>query len=134
MIERFNETLGHMIKKFVDRNKTNWDKHLDLLLAAYSATPHPATGYSPNMLMFGREINIPSNILYPLYVSELRDGLEETYHTVRKTSNSQHNGKRGTMTAELWKMCTILVTWCTKRKVLGKSWTQSILGLLSSSA
>ena len=95
LIERFNETLGRMIKKFVDKNKTNWDKHLDLLLAAYRATPHPATGYSPNMLMFGREVNIPSNILYPFprqeepasvheYVSELRDRLEETYHTVRE--------------------------------------------------
>ena len=68
---------------------------MDLLLAVYRATPHPATGYSPNMLMFGREVNIPSNILYPFprqeepasiheYVSELRDRLEETYHTVRE--------------------------------------------------
>ena len=64
LIERFNGTLGRMVKTFVDSNKTNWDKHLDLLLAAYRATPHPATGYSPNMLMFKREINIPSDTLF----------------------------------------------------------------------
>ena len=45
--------------------------------------------------MYGREINIPSNIRYPFprqeepasvheYVSELRDRLEETYHTLRE--------------------------------------------------
>lgn len=95
LIERFNSTLGRMIKKFVDHNKSNWDKHLNLLLAAYRSTIHPATGYSPNMLMFGRELNIPSDILYPFprpeepadvheYVSDLRERLEDIYHTVRK--------------------------------------------------
>ena len=45
--------------------------------------------------MFGREVNIPSNILYPFprpeepetvheYVSDLRNSLEVIYHTVRK--------------------------------------------------
>ena len=95
LIERFNSTLGRMIKKFVDHNKSNWDKHLNLLLAAYRSTIHPATGYTPNMLMFGRELNIPSDILYPFprpeepadvheYVSDLRERLEDIYHTVRK--------------------------------------------------
>ena len=95
LIERFNGTLGRMIKKFVDRNKSNWDKHLSLLLAAYRATPHPPTGYSPNFLMFGREVNIPSDILFPFpkpeapstvheYACKLRDKLEQSYHLVRK--------------------------------------------------
>ena len=74
-----------MVKKFVDSKKTNWDKHLDLLLAAYRATPHPATGYSPNMLIFGREINIRSDILFPVPRPEdIRDRLEDIYHTVWK--------------------------------------------------
>ena len=99
LIERFNATLGRMIKKFVDHNKNNWDKHLDLLLAAYRSAVHPATGYSPNMLMFGREVNIPSDILYPFprpeepeniheYVHDLRDKMEECYHIVRKNLKS----------------------------------------------
>ena len=47
VIERFNGTLGRMIRKFVDRNKNNWDKYLSLLVAAYTASPCPATGYTP---------------------------------------------------------------------------------------
>ena len=99
LIERFNATLGRMIKKFVDHNKNNWDKHLDLLLSACRSTVYPATGYSPNMLMFGREINIPSDILYTFprpeepeniheYVHDLRDKMEECYHIVRKNLKS----------------------------------------------
>ena len=34
LIERFNATLGRMIKKFVDHNKSYWDKHLNLHLGA----------------------------------------------------------------------------------------------------
>ena len=84
-----------MIKNVVDYNKNNWYKHLDLLLAAYRSTVHPATGYSPNMLMFGWEVNIPSDILYPFpkpkepediheYVHELSEKLENCYHMVRE--------------------------------------------------
>ena len=99
LIERFNATLGRMIKQFVDHNKNNWDKHLDLLLSAYRSIVHPATGYSPNMLIFGRKINIPSDILYPFprpeepeniqeYVHDLRDKMEECYHIVHKNLKS----------------------------------------------
>ena len=95
LIERFNKTLGQMIEKFADKNHRNWDKYLSLLLAAYRATPHPATGFSPNMLMFGREVNLPGDILFPFprqeepsdvyeYVQNLRTKMEEIYHIARK--------------------------------------------------
>ena len=84
LIERFNATLGKMIKMFVNHNKNNWDKHLDLLLAAYRSTVHPATGYSPNMLMFGREVNIPSVILYPFPKPEEPDDIHEYVFELRE--------------------------------------------------
>ena len=73
-----------MIKMFVNHNKNNWDKHLDLLLAAYRSTVHPATGYSPNMLMFGREVNIPSVILYPFPKPEEPDDIHEYVFELRE--------------------------------------------------
>ena len=63
MIERFNRTLGSMIKSFVNANASNWDLYVNLLLAAYRSNPHPATGFTQNCMMLGREINIPKNIL-----------------------------------------------------------------------
>jgi hypothetical protein len=48
---------------FVNANASNWDLYVNLLLAAYRSSPHPATGFTPNLMMLGREINIPKNIL-----------------------------------------------------------------------
>jgi len=54
-------------------------------MAAYRATQHDATGYSPNMLVLGRETRAPpdlvygapdegtSEVTYDKYVAELRD-------------------------------------------------------------
>lgn len=94
MIERFNRTLAGMIKSFVNVNATNWDQHINLLLAAYRSSIHPATGYSPNFLMLGREINIPQKILFPTpenelriadeYVLEAQTKMEEAYKLARK--------------------------------------------------
>ena len=95
LIERFNGTLGKMIQKFIDSNPVNWDKHINLLLAAYRSTVHPSTGYTPNMLMFGREVNLAANLLFPFpreesqqdvneYLYQLRDKVEECYHLAQE--------------------------------------------------
>jgi len=66
-----------------------------IFMSAYRSTQHPATGYTPNMLMLGREVLLPSQIIFPLppkqddqnpdsYVSLLKSKLEEVYHTARQ--------------------------------------------------
>ena len=65
LIERFNRTLGKMIRSFIASNIYDWDVHIPLLTAAYRSTRHPATGFTPNKLMLGREVNLPIDILYP---------------------------------------------------------------------
>ena len=59
-----------MIRNFVSVKKQDWDEHIGLLLAAYWSTPHSATCFTPNMMMLGREINLPVDILYPLPKSD----------------------------------------------------------------
>ncbi|CAG2222175.1 unnamed protein product [Mytilus edulis] len=94
LIERFNRTLAGMIKSFINKNATDWDVNINLLLAAYRSTPHPATGFSPNFLMLGREISIPIKLIYPLpdhkyggqseYAQHLQDKLQDVYQIARK--------------------------------------------------
>ncbi|XP_063411880.1 protein NYNRIN-like [Mytilus trossulus] len=93
LIERFNKTLGGMIKTFVNKNVTNWDEYINLLLAAYRSTPHPATGFSPNNMMLGREVNIPLNLMFRSherrtennedYISTIKSHFQNVYEIAR---------------------------------------------------
>lgn len=51
-VQHFNRTLGAMLTAVVSPDQKDWDYHLPFLTAAYRATAHPATGFSPNFLMF----------------------------------------------------------------------------------
>ncbi|MEW8547681.1 MAG: hypothetical protein AB2693_29590, partial [Candidatus Thiodiazotropha sp.] len=53
-----------MIKAYLCGEQENWDLNLGCLAAAYRACPHESTGLSPNLLMLGRELRIPSELLY----------------------------------------------------------------------
>ena len=94
--ERFNQVLVDMIAAYVDHDQCNWDIHLPLLTSAYRSCQHETTGYSPNMLMLGRETHQPIAIVLggPVtenppqdecqYVISLRERLETVHHLVRK--------------------------------------------------
>jgi transposase InsO family protein len=63
-IERLHRTLNSMMGKVVAENQRDWDERLPSIMAAYRASPHESTGYSPNFLMFGREVRAPVDLLY----------------------------------------------------------------------
>uniref|UniRef100_A0A0K8SDR7 Integrase catalytic domain-containing protein n=1 Tax=Lygus hesperus TaxID=30085 RepID=A0A0K8SDR7_LYGHE len=45
-------------------HQRDWDRHLPLALMAYRATDHASTGFSPALMMFGRELTLPVTLLY----------------------------------------------------------------------
>ena len=53
-VERFHQTLFHMIGKLSRDKKVQWEQHLPELLQAYNSTGSAMTGYSSHYLMFGR--------------------------------------------------------------------------------
>jgi hypothetical protein len=71
---------------------------------AYRATPQDSTHVSPNLAMFGREVNLSVDLVYgnpnneivdPVdYISELRQNLEYIHDF---TSVKAHVGKRNSM-------------------------------------
>ncbi len=63
MVERFNRTVQDMLAKMVRPDQKDWDEYVPLALMAYRSSIHEATGYSPNYLMMGREIDLPINLL-----------------------------------------------------------------------
>ena len=97
-VERFNRTLVSMIKAYLKGQQREWDKHLGCLAAAYRATPHESTGFTPNMLMFGREARLPIEVIlgigatstgdevasYGDYVNSLKERMQVAHDLARK--------------------------------------------------
>ena len=62
-VERVNRTLFQMIRCYIEGKAQYWDRDLPLLVMAMHATENRTTGFTPNMLMLGREVNLPVDIL-----------------------------------------------------------------------
>ena len=63
LVERFNRTLKSMLKKVASEEGRDWDTLLPYILFAYREVPQVATGFSPFVLVFGREVRGPLDIL-----------------------------------------------------------------------
>ena len=63
MIERLNRTIETLLRQTVEEDQSNWDKQLPIACMAYRSSSHSSTGYPPNMLMLGREIAMPSELM-----------------------------------------------------------------------
>ena len=62
-VERFNQTLVGMIKSFLKGKQREWDRNLGSLAGAYRATVHESTGMTPNLVMFGKENQLPIEVI-----------------------------------------------------------------------
>jgi transposase InsO family protein len=111
--ERFNRTVEGMLKQVASENQLNWDKYLPFLCAAYRATRHETTGFSPNFMLMGRETPMPLELTVPRptddeeqteqwvpYVESLRERLVAAYSLVRtqlqkgvRRQKERHDGR-----------------------------------------
>jgi transposase InsO family protein len=94
--ERFNRTLVRMIKAYLCGEQDQWDKNLGCLAAAYRSTPHESTGMTPNLLMMGREVRLPSELVfsrnpnseettsYVDYVAALKEKMHHAHQVARE--------------------------------------------------
>ena len=64
MVERFNRTLENQLAIFIEKHQQDWDSHVPLILLAYRSPVHESTGKTPSFLMFGREVNVPIDLLF----------------------------------------------------------------------
>ena len=71
-VERFHRTLNAMLGKVVKESQRDWDDRLPAVMAAYRASPHEATGFSPNRLFLGREVRMPLDLVMGLTSNEFQ--------------------------------------------------------------
>ena len=105
MVERFMRTLQVMLAAYCSKTQNMWDLWLPQVMMAYCSTVHASTGQTPHKMLFGREIRLPHEIIYPVpevskeeeesfpeYVVRLRKGLELTHEIARE--NLKASAKR----------------------------------------
>ncbi len=77
----------------------DWDKYVSACVFAYNTSIHPATGYTPFMLMFGREAKLGSEGMligqrgegstYTTYVQEALERRRQAYENITKRVNKK---------------------------------------------
>ena len=108
-VERYNRTLQSMLSKMIEGDQRSWDRVLPIAMLAYRSSEHDTTGVSPARMLFGREIQLPVDLLLgcppdetvPVdcnvpYVIALRDQLQNVHDLARDNmSEASQRQKRG---------------------------------------
>ncbi|CAI5677314.1 unnamed protein product [Oreochromis niloticus] len=93
-VERFNATLQKALASTAER--CHWDIMIPYAVMAYRATKHSSTGLTPNMMLLGREITEPIDLVaglpadetpgctVPQYVVQLRERLKLSHQLARE--------------------------------------------------
>ncbi len=64
LCEHMNQTIENIITCTLRDERNTLDKSLDLAMMAYHATPQTSSRFSPNMLVTGKETNMPVDLIY----------------------------------------------------------------------
>ncbi len=110
LVERFNQTLKNMLRKFVADTGRDWDKWLPFVLFAYREVPQASTGFSPFELLYGWQVQGPLDLLRKSweegsaakteergivqYVLEMRDRLEQYREQARENLHRKQQAQK----------------------------------------
>ena len=81
LAERSNQTIENIIRCHIREDRNTWDEALPFACMAYRAQPHASTWCSPNMMVYGRETNLPVDLMFPPPIQEIpwRKGSKDCY-------------------------------------------------------
>lgn len=57
-------SMNVLLGKTVGEHQRDWSQHLPYVVGAYNSSVHEITGYLPNFLMYGRELNVAVDIAH----------------------------------------------------------------------
>uniref|UniRef100_A0A3P9ICG4 Integrase catalytic domain-containing protein n=1 Tax=Oryzias latipes TaxID=8090 RepID=A0A3P9ICG4_ORYLA len=80
LVERFNRTLATQLATLTSTHQRDWDQHLPLVLWAYRTAVQESSQCTPALLMFGRELRTPVDLVFGAAPEpEITGGLELDY-------------------------------------------------------
>ena len=96
-VERMNREILFKIRAYLDKKQKDWDLHLPFIGMSLRASINESTGYSPNMMMLGREVTVPLDFVAgrppaadaPQSTSEYVQKLQETLHDTHALARDQ---------------------------------------------
>ena len=80
LIERMNKTLQNMLAKCINEEQSNWSQQLPYVMMAYRSSVHESTGYTPQFLVFGQELSLPLDCMYPNPQENVATDIHEFVH------------------------------------------------------
>ena len=95
-VERYNQQVLNFLRCFLQGKQRCWDEYLPVLGMALRATVNRSTGFTPNMLQLGREVNMPADVMLNFsqaeqlsqtqaeYLRALLSRMEEVQHQARQ--------------------------------------------------
>jgi hypothetical protein len=96
LVERMNRTIEAMISMYISPGQRDWDEYLPYIMMAYRSAVQSTTGYTPNKMMLGREVELPIDLIIGVpedkekkvsgveYVEKLRVDLEQVHAVARE--------------------------------------------------
>ncbi|XP_019645940.1 PREDICTED: uncharacterized protein LOC109486545 [Branchiostoma belcheri] len=102
MVERFNRTLGNILRAYVSANQRDWDVHLPMVKFAFNTSEHSTTKFTPYFIMHGREARLPVELMFGIpsavsapvqeYVRDMVDKFPQIFKFV--SDNTKQANKR----------------------------------------
>ena len=95
-VERYNQLILSYIRCQIEGDDANWDEHLPILGLSLRSTVNRSTGFTPNRLQLGREVNLPMDIMFNInnserksensaeYVQEVENKMREVFARTRQ--------------------------------------------------
>ena len=101
--ERFNRTLMDAVRCFLRKAQNKWDQHVQHIAGTSRGSVNRSTGFTPNMLMLGREVNTPAQLMFPNGMEKHED-YGEYVSGLMKTMENAHECARSTLKTSLKRM------------------------------
>lgn len=83
-----------MLTAYVSDHQTDWDKHLPYVIMAYRSSVHESTGYTPTILMLGREEATPLDKMNGISKENKQQSVHEYVWKLRKIMEEAHQFTR----------------------------------------
>ena len=88
------------VRCFLGKAQNKWDQHLQQIAGAIRASVNKSTGFTANMLMLGRKVNTPAQLMFP-NVKEKNKDYGEYVSSLMKTMENAHECARSTLKTSL---------------------------------